>query len=251
MLMPLDRPSRADVVRRLVHGTREQERTRLHTSAGEDDRTHAMAGSPGVPGETVRQTAAGAKDTPWPGEQNPVPGAGTTLYELEKGPPAELPPLQPGDEASTRAQVQTSSRKTPPAPLALKDVPELDPEQDTGKYIDQTKRRPRRSFLWILPVALLAAGAFLVFYGGPGGQGLLKKAAIPVSDAHITIAADPGGSVFMDGVPVGSADPSLFFDVKPGLHTLEVRHPRFGPRKFIVELEPGEAKEIVVTFNER
>ena len=50
---------------------------------------------------------------------------------------------------------------------------------------------------------------------------------------------------------MGEANPSLAFDVKPGLHKLEVKNSRFASRKFIVELKPGEFKEIEVRFGDQ
>jgi serine/threonine protein kinase len=258
MVMPLERPNQADVIKRLVVGTKEQERTRLHTSASEDDRTSPMMKTPKEPEKTAVQTgppgiqsslgAEGGGDRP--GKDTPlVQDPGSSVYQLELDPPADLPPLEPDGRMKISSEKEDTGKEVASTPLTMKGVPEL--EEDTGKYIEETSKvEKKRSYLWIIPVILLLAVAVWKF-AGSGRQGeLFNKVVRPVSKAHITVVADPAGRVFMDGILLGNARPSLAFEVKPGLHKLEVRHPKFGARKFIVELDPGEEKRIDVKFGE-
>jgi serine/threonine-protein kinase len=254
MVMPLERPGQVDVVTGLVVNAMEQERTRLHTSAGEDDRTSPMVTTPERPASQTGTTGVGTfqgsegesgKDTPLTHDPE------SSVYQLELDPPAELPPLESDGSRTGSFEKKPIAKKSPQSPLTLKDIPELDPDKDEGLYIEETKKSDsRRPIIWIFPVILLAAAAVWFFADGSRKSELLKKGVIPVSEAHITVVADPTGRVFMDGELLGDANPSLVFDVKPGLHRLEVRHTGFDPRKFIVELNPGEEKEIKVKFSE-
>ena len=70
MVLPLDRPGTAAVAAQLVSRTREQERTRLHTTAGEDDRTYAMAPPP----EGSTHTASTRPSVEQPSETIEAPG---------------------------------------------------------------------------------------------------------------------------------------------------------------------------------
>jgi len=252
MVMPLERPNRSALVAGLVKSAREQEKTRLHSSTGEDDRTAPLPPVPRTPGRgsDVREHDDGAGGA-GPGtplsEQFQAP-----VYNLELDPPAELPPLEEVDEAAGSRATKGDTRQDKPSPLALKDIPELDPEQDERRYIEETgKARPRRTRLWVIPViGLLIAAALWIFAGGMNPSDLVQKTVDPVLKAQITVTVDPSGTVLMDGEPLGDADPFLSAVIKPGLHTLEVRAPGFGARKFIVELEAGEVKEIEVNFRE-
>jgi serine/threonine protein kinase len=249
MVMPLERPSRSDVVKRLVVNAREQERTRLHTSAGEDDRTCAVHVPQGTPEDAVPGRAPSG--TGGAGDRSLIPDTGPSVYDLEEGPSAELPPLEPDEEASSAPEVVASVSKAPQAPLTLKDVPELDPEQDEGLYIDKSrKRKTRRPVLWMIPLVLAAAAVWFFAGGSKPGELLNKTGTLP-SKARINVVADPTGSVYIDGELIGKADPSIALEVQPGLHRVEITHPDHGSRKFIVELEAGEFKEIKVNFSEQ
>ena len=248
MVMPLERPNRSALVAGLVKGAREQERTRLQSSAGEADRTAAFpmtlersgraadrTGPPGVRGPQAADVT---------GVEKPMSGkTGAPVYHLEVDPPADLPPLEVEDGAGDGTTAEVDRALDKPAPLTLKEIPELDPELDEGKYIEETRKdRPKRSLYWILPVMLLLAVAVWKFAGGIKQSGLVQKAVNPVLKAKITVTADPSGAVLMDGDPLGDADPVLSAVIEPGLHTLEVRRPGFDARKFIVELGAGEVK---------
>ena len=259
MVMPLERPSQADVIKRLVVSAKEQERTRLHTSASEDDRTSPIMKTPIAPEKTAAQTGppgiqgslgvgGGADRT---GKETLlVQDPGASVYQLEQDPPADLPPLEPDGVMTISSEKEDTGKEVASTPLTMKGVPEL--EEDTGKYIEETgKVKKKRSYLWLIPVILILAVVVWKF-AGSGKQGeLLKNTISPVSKAHITVVADPAGRVFMDGELLGNANPSLVFDVKPGLHRLEVRHPGFGSRKFIVELDSGEEKTVKVKFGDQ
>ena len=97
---------------------------------------------------------------------------------------------------------------------------------------------------------LLAAAGVWRFTGISKPADLIEKAVVPLTDANasVTVRVDPAGSVFMDGQPMGAAAPVHEFEAKPGLHRLEIRNPGFDNRKIIVELEPGQEKEIEVKF---
>ncbi|MDF1527294.1 MAG: serine/threonine-protein kinase [bacterium] len=249
MVMPLETPSRPDVIKRLVVNTREQERTRLHSSAGEDDRTSPMVRTTGGGEKKPSLNTSAEKGE----ERSLIRDPGSSIYELEVGPSAELPPLEPDGSMTDSFEREPVVKSSPQTPLTMKDVPELDPEKDEGRYIEKTKKRKTgRPFLWILPIVLLAAGTAVWFFAGGSRQSeILKKVVTSPLKARITLVAGPAGSVFMDGELVGEANPSLTFDVKPGLHKLEVKNSRFVTRKFIVELEPGEFKEIEVRFGDQ
>jgi len=255
MVMPLERPNRSDVVKRLVANTKEQERTRLHTGAGENDRTSPMVTTPGK-----SASQAGTTGVKIPEDHSAGSGKGTPLiqapesavYKLELDPPADLPPLESDEAMTSGRETEAAGTKTVQTPLTLKDIPGKDSGEDTGLYVEETRaRRPKRSFLWILPVILLLAVAVWKFTDGSRQANLLNKIVNPALQAHITVVADPVGSVFIDGEQLGSASPSFSFDAKPGLHRVEVKHPEFGSRKFIVELDPGERKEIKVKFGDQ
>jgi hypothetical protein len=255
MVMPLERPNRSVVITNLVASTKEQERTRLHTSAGEDDRTSPMVKASQAPDSTVAQPGpsgiqGGAEVT---GRDTPlIQDAGSSIYELEDGPPADLPPLEFDNGMASGSKTEVPAREAPQIPLTLKDIPESVPEDDAGQYKRGKKGSGSKlSLLLILPVILLIAVAVWKFTGGSKPGDLLKKAVSPILKAQITVVADPVGRVFMDGELMGNAKPSLAFEVKPGLHRLDIRHPKFGSRKFIVELNAGEKKEIEVKFGDQ
>lgn len=255
MVMPLEKPSRTAVVTRLVESTKEQERTRLHTNAGEEDRTSPMIMTPEKPTaqsrvpvlETSQIDAGGTgKETPL------IQSPGSSAYQLELDASADLPPLESDEAVLGSRETEVDGKKEAQTPLTLKDMPGTGTEDDTGQYVEDTAvSKPRRSFLWVLPVILLLAVVVWKFAGGSRQGDLFKKAMGPVLKAHVTVVADPAGRVFMDGELLGNANPSLAFDVKPGLHRLEVRHPGFGSRKFIVELAPGEKKRIEIKFGDQ
>ena len=255
MVLPLEIPARAAAVVSLVEGTREQERTRLHTSAGEEDRTSPLLVHSGANDSAAAPTALSgsqsASSTGRTGTPTPlIQDSGASIYELEEGPAADLPPLEPDEAVSASLQATASTREKPQAPLSLKDVPELDPAQDEGLYIDKSrKRKARRPVLWMIPLVLVAAAVWF-FAGGSNPGELLNKAGTLPSKARITVVADPAGSVFMDGELKGKADPSIALEVQPGLHRVEISHPDLGSRKFIVELEAGEEKELEVKFRD-
>jgi serine/threonine protein kinase len=255
MVMPLVRPSRADVITRLVAGTREQERTRLHTSAGENDRTSPMVKIPEKPvSQTVTSGVKISQDNADGSEKGAhlVQDTGSSVYKLELDPPADLPPLESDEAVTNGGETEAAGPQGTQASLTLKDVPGMGASgtgEDTGSYVGETMvSRPKRSFFWIFPVILILAAAVWKLTDGSREADLLKKTVSPVLEAHITVVSDPAGSVFMDGELMGNASPSLAFDVKPGLHTLEVRHSGSDSRKFILELDPGEEKEIEVRF---
>ena len=138
----------------------EQERTRLHTGAGEDDRTYAMVTTPDKAGEAVKNGSSDFQVSGSPGETSLVNDSAASLYDLENGPPAELPPLEPDESATGSFEIKPLERGPAQKPLSLKEVPELDPEQDEGLYIEESiKKPPKRSFLWLIPILLLAAAA--------------------------------------------------------------------------------------------
>jgi len=259
MVMPLERPNRADVISRLVANTKEQERTRLHTSAGEEDRTSPMVMARGTPEKNATKNRApemqssfgvesAAEDTS--SKSSLIQGSGSDEYQLDLETPADLPPLEPEGEMTSSSKADDPVREVPPALLTLKDVPDLD--NDTGQYVDETMgSRPKKSFFWILPIVLIFAGAAWMLLGGSRQGEILKNVVSPALNAHITIVANPAGKVFMDGELMGNAGPTLDFEVKPGLHKLEVKNPKFVSRKFIVELESGEEKSIEVKFGNR
>jgi len=255
MVMPLERPNRSVVITNLVASTKEQERTRLHTSAGEDDRTSPMVKASPAPDSTVAQPRpSGIQDgADTTGRETPlIQDAGSSIYELEDGPPADLPPLEFANGTASSSESEVPPREAPQIPLTLKDIPQSVSDDDAGKSKKGKKGSGSKLFLiLILPVILLLAVAVWKFTGSSKPGDLLKKAASPILKAQITVVADPVGRVFMDGELMGNARPSLAFDVKPGLHRLEVRHPKFGSKKFIVELDPGEKKSIEVKFGNR
>jgi serine/threonine protein kinase len=255
MVMPLVRPSQADVITRLVANTKEQERTRLRTSAGDNDRTSPMVTIPekptsqtGTPGVGFSQDNADGSGKETPLVQDPE----SSVYELELDPPADLPPLESGEAMTNGGETQAAGPQGTQASLTLKDVPGMGTNEngeDIGSYVEKTMaKKPKRSFIWIFPVILLLAAAVWKLTDGSREANLLKKAVSPVLEAHITVVSDPAGSVFIDGELLGNASPKFDFDVKPGLHRLEVRHPGSSSRKFIVELGSGEKKEIEVKF---
>jgi serine/threonine-protein kinase len=259
MVMPLERPTRADVITSLVVSTREQERTRLHTNAGEVDRTSPMVMTPGAPEKAAAQNKPAGVQSPLDvgsgvdGTDKETPliqGMGSSTYQVGLDPPADLPPLEPEGVMTISSEADDPVTEVAQTPLTMKGVPEL--EEDTGKYIEETgKTKKQRSYLWLIPVLLILAVVVWKFAGGSRQGELLKKVVSPALKAHITIIADPVGRVFMDGELLGNAKPSLAFDVKPGLHRLEIKHPRFGSRKFIVEVDPGEKKSIEIKFGDQ
>jgi serine/threonine protein kinase len=241
MIMPLDRPDVKTAVKR----------------AGPDDRTTPQAAAFGTSGESAGQAV------PFPGKDagiserkgeagSLVDDPGTYTHELENSPPAELPPLEPDGEMEDGSGTEPVGGKEDPKPLTLKDLPEPAPAGDTGHF---SNKRPsagsRRGFVWIIPVLLLlAAVGVWRFTGISKPTELIEKVVVPLTDtnARITILVEPAGSVFMDGQAIGDAAPMHQFEAKPGLHSLEIRNPGFDPKKIIVELDPGQEKEIEVKF---
>ncbi|MGD8353143.1 MAG: serine/threonine-protein kinase [Pseudomonadota bacterium] len=266
MTMPVDRPELKKVIKRIVMDTREQERTRLHTSARDDDRTSpqgvmsrgtAQTEQHAVPvSDGNRIVGTGTRDLLSPGQRRD-----TDIYDLEDAPPAELPPLAADGGADSDFKVQAKHEERTEKPLKLKEIPDTPPEEiiDGYEVIGQEHKkeqnRSRRTFLWIIPVILLAGAAavFLKVRTGSSPDELIKQIipARPAAMAMVTILAEPSGDVFVDEKPVGTADPSLTFEAKPGLHSLVVTHPQYGSKKSIVELKAGEEKEIEIKFGEQ
>jgi len=175
------------------------------------------------------------------------------VHPLELDPPAELPPLElygTGESGPAPDPPPVPVGGETEIPLSLKELP-ADENVEADGVPSAGRGGIRRYFLWSLPVILLIAAAGVWrFSGGPVSTLLPAKMINPAEPAKLTVLTEPGTSIFMDGKLLGEASPSGSFDVKPGLHRIEVRNPRLGERTIIVEIEPGESKRIEVKFTE-
>jgi hypothetical protein len=67
----------------------------------------------------------------------------------------------------------------------------------------------------------------------------------------LIVISEFGGEVFINGKKHGAIDSAATFDIDPGFHSLEVEHPEYGSKKYILELEPGARERLVVEFEVR
>ena len=58
----------------------------------------------------------------------------------------------------------------------------------------------------------------------------------PAAQGFLTIAADPFGEVYIDGVDVGQT-PLVEYVVKPGRHTVRIEHPGFKTASETVQVD--------------
>lgn len=257
MVMSLERPDSKKVVKRLVENTKEHERTRLHSNFGESDRT-----SPQSVAHVELETAADdtkpssgkATDPPSVDKKDEllIQDSGGDLYGLEDGPPIDLPPLEPEDERKEDFVIEGPAEKPAPTAISFVEPPVQETlSEETPVVVKPPKPSKKRHYLWLVPIIIILAVGVWRFYGGPKPAAIVKKAINPTMKAKVTVVARPGGRVFMDGELMGNARPTLNFDVKPGLHHLQVRLPRHEPKKFILDLEPGENKKIEVIFGQQ
>lgn len=66
--------------------------------------------------------------------------------------------------------------------------------------------------------------------------------------AEVALAISPGGDVFVDGKPVGTAPPLDRLRLRAGRHALEVRHGDDPPYRLELQLKPGERLSVQHTF---
>lgn len=73
--------------------------------------------------------------------------------------------------------------------------------------------------------------------------------AVPVLPAVIQFEITPRGDVLIDGVEKGRSPPLKRLEVRPGLHTIEVRHSTYPPLKLEVNLRPEQEMIISHSFS--
>lgn len=77
----------------------------------------------------------------------------------------------------------------------------------------------------------------------------LDRAPVPVLPAVIQFEITPRGDVLIDGVEKGRSPPLKRLEVRPGLHTIEVRHSSYPPLKLEVNLRPEQEMIISHSFS--
>ena len=188
-------------------------------------------------------------------QYEPVP-----VHPLEMEPPADLPPLESVTDIVSTPQTY-QDKPTASEPLSLKSSPgeSAGEKEDSGSYVDDMKRNrssfrvsPKALSMVVILILLATGGWFVADYMGKRAA-LNALMTIPILKATLTVDNPLGGAIFLNGkeLPIaeGATEMNRIFKIKPGLHNLEVRHPDFGSRKYILELEPGEKKQIVVEFD--
>jgi len=154
-------------------------------------------------------------------------------------------PARPRTAATADAQTEITGAPTTPLTGAR-----------GGKVPPRAAPRKSRAALWIGVVVVVAAGVggYLALGRQGTGEGAAvpsvdtvriqdtvrvpvqsspaprakPRAAAPVADAQgfLTVAADPFGEVYIDGVDAGQT-PLVEYVVKPGRHTVRIEHPGF------------------------
>lgn len=66
--------------------------------------------------------------------------------------------------------------------------------------------------------------------------------------AIVTLDVRPAGDIYLDGEYKGSAPAMTRLSVSAGAHVIEVRHGKFRPRKFEINVKPGEETQINHSF---
>ena len=210
----------------------------------------ASAKRPGIPGAlTAAISRALSKDPDlrfptmedfatavWPEQPVAAPGKGTG-----KG----RGPARPRPAATPDAPTQITGAPTTPLPGARR-----------SKAAPPTAPRKSRAAAWIGLVIVVAAGVggYLVLgRQGTGERGAVSSvdtvriqdtvrvpvpsspaprakprpaAPVPEAQGFLTLAADPFGEVYIDGVDAGQT-PLVEYVVKPGRHTIRIEHPGF------------------------
>jgi serine/threonine-protein kinase len=240
MSLPLERLTRRDSVARLVARHRDPDSTALRTpSAGPEDMTAPFA---------VADLHDKEPHTATPPE--PVPA-----HPLEMDSPADLPPLEPvKDKLSVPKTYQDQAAvKTP---LELRDKSGQEDAVDSGSYVDDRKSIGigAKIVMAIVILLVLAAGGawfFLDMGSRVDRKDVITERVQLGQGAQLIVISEFGGEVFINGKKHGAIDSAATFDIDPGFHSLEVEHPEYGSKKYILELEPGARERLVVEFEVR
>jgi hypothetical protein len=240
MSLPLERLTRKDSVARLVERHRDPESTALRTpTAGPEDMTAPFA---------VADLHDKEPHIATPPE--PVPA-----HPLEMDPPADLPPLEPvQDNVSVPKTYQDQGAvKTP---LELRDKSGQEDVVDSGSYVDDGKglgtgAKIVAAIAVLLVLAAVGGWFFLNLGSRVDRKNTITETVLLGKGAQLIVVSEFGGEVFINGKKHGAIDSAATFDIDPGFHSLEVEHPEYGSKKYILELEPGERERLVVEFEER
>jgi serine/threonine-protein kinase len=239
MSLPLARVTRKAAVSRMVERHRDPESTALRTpAAGPEDMTAPFA---------VAGLQNGEPTTPGPEAQTPA-------HPLELDPPADLPPLEPfKDTVSVPRTYQ--KQPTAQAPLELRYKTGQEDVVETGTYVDDRKGMGTGMKIAAAALLLLVFAAGARFFLNKGGTGSRPDTITDLvqlgKGARLIVASEFGGQVYINGKKVGEIDSTAAFEMDPGFHSLEVEHPEYGSKKFILELEPGERERVIVEFLRR
>src|SRR5207302_3093860 len=100
---------------------------------------------------------------------------------------------------------------------------------------------------------LLASGALvflaIVAAGGAVRLALPRLRAVPApAPATLEFEVRPQADVFIDGAAKGKSPPLTRVQLTAGVHTIEIRHPRFKAFQQEVEVRPGETLVIKHAF---
>lgn len=110
--------------------------------------------------------------------------------------------------------------------------------------LDEQARGRRRRRLAIVAAASLA----VCLAGGLVGRLAYRSEGPFAPPAEIVLSITPGGDVFLDGEPRGSAPALTRLSVRAGRHTLEVRHGADPPLRVALDLRPGEQHAVAHAF---
>jgi hypothetical protein len=77
---------------------------------------------------------------------------------------------------------------------------------------------------------------------------LAHHAFFPPQPAFVTLAIQPRGDVYVDGVSRGRTPPLTRVSLEPGRHVLTVRHPGFAPLELTVDVKAGEEMRVAHRF---
>jgi hypothetical protein len=114
------------------------------------------------------------------------------------------------------------------------------PDAATGEVAAAPKRGRVLLVAAVSVIGILGAGVVV--------RAARRAAARAREPAMIELAITPFGEVRVDGETKGRTPPLKRLELKPGRHTVEVRHPAHAPLTLQLELDPGEEMTLRHTF---
>jgi hypothetical protein len=110
--------------------------------------------------------------------------------------------------------------------------------------LDRLARRKRMQRL----IALGAAGVAVLLLAGGIGRLAYRQEGPFAPRAEVVLSVSPGGDVFLDDKPIGTASSQASLKLRAGRYRLEVRHGEDPPFRQELNLAPGERIEVRHVF---